>query len=79
MTMENGHLSKEIWKLNFRQYGQMKKQSQAEIRTWRKSEGRKIRDGESQTREDAGARKGRKVVKHSVFSMICGSGLSKAR
>ena len=27
----------------------------------------KIRDGEIQKREDAGARKGRKVAKHSVF------------
>ena len=27
----------------------------------------KIRDGESQKREDAGARKGRKVAKHCVF------------
>ena len=25
-------------------------------------------------KEDAGARKGRKVAKHSVFPMICGSG-----
>ena len=28
----------------------------------------KIRDGESLKREDAGARKGRKVAKHCVFS-----------
>ena len=27
----------------------------------------KIRDGESQEKEDAGARKGRKVAKHCVF------------
>ena len=39
----------------------------------------KIRDGESQKREDAGARKGRKVAKHCVFPMICGSGGSKSR
>ena len=39
----------------------------------------KIRDGESQKREDAGARKGRKVAKHSVFPMFCGSGGSKRR
>ena len=48
------------------------KHSQEETRTWRKSEGRrqemeKIRDGESQKREDAGARKGREVAKHRVF------------
>ena len=30
----------------------------------------KIREGESQKREDAGARKGRKVAKHCVFSSV---------
>ena len=40
----------------------------------RRSEKRK-----SQKKEDAGARKGRKVAKHSVFQMICGSGGSKSR
>ena len=39
----------------------------------------KIRDGESQKREDAVARKGRKVAKHCVFPMFCGSGGSKSR
>ena len=39
----------------------------------------KIRDGESQKRENAGARKGRKVAKHNVFPMFCGSGGSKSR
>ena len=39
----------------------------------------KMREGESQKREDAGARKGRKVAKHSVFPMICGCGVSKSR
>ena len=52
--------------------------SQEETRTWRKSEG-KIRDGESQKRADAGARKGRKVAKHCVFPVFCGSGGSKGR
>ena len=36
----------------------------------------KIRDGED---EDAGARKGRKVAKHCVFPVFCGSGGSKGR
>ena len=40
----------------------------------RRSEKRK-----SQTKEDAGARKGRKVAKHGVFPMIWGSGGSKSR
>ena len=39
----------------------------------------KIRDGESQKREDAGAQKGRKVAKHCVFPVFCGSGRSKGR
>ena len=33
----------------------------------------------SQKKEDAGVRKGRKVAKHGVFPMICGSGGSKSR
>ena len=39
----------------------------------------KIRDGESQKREDAGARKGREVANHCVFQVFCGSGGSKSR
>ena len=44
----------------------------------------KSRDGKSQKRqdqkkEDADARKGRKVAKRCVFPMICGSGGSKSR
>ena len=38
----------------------------------------KIKEGESQKREDAGARKGRKVTIHCVFPMICGSRGSKS-
>ena len=39
----------------------------------------KRRDKESQKREDAGALKGRKVAKHCVFPVFCGSGGSKSR
>ena len=39
----------------------------------------KRRDGESQKWEDAGARKGRKVAKHCVFPVFCGSGVSQSR
>ena len=39
----------------------------------------KIRDGESQKREDTGARKGREVAKHRVFPVFCGSGGSNSR
>ena len=47
------------------------------VRT-KKSRSEKIRDGESQKKEDAGARKGRKVAIHCVFPMIWGSGGSKS-
>ena len=39
----------------------------------------KVREGDSQKREDTGARKGRKVAKHGAFPMICGSGGSESR
>ena len=39
----------------------------------------KIREGESQKRQDAVARKGKKVAKHCVFPMSCGSGRLKSR
>ena len=59
------------------------KHSQEEAEPGRNSDvekviGEKIRDGESQKREDAGARKGRKVAKLCVFPMFCGSGGSKS-
>ena len=39
---------------------------------------RKIKEEkESQKTEDAGAREARKVTKHCVFPMVCGSGGSK--
>ena len=40
-------------------------------------EERRVEEKESE--EDADARKGRKVAKHCVFPMICGSGGSKSR
>ena len=60
------------------------KHSQEEAEPGRNSDVEKVRrektrDGESQKREDAGARKGRKVAKHCVFPMFCGSGGSKSR
>ena len=39
----------------------------------------KIRKGDSQKSEDAGARKGKNVAKHCVFPMFCGSGRAKSR
>ena len=40
---------------------------------------KKIKKRKSPKKEDPGARKGRKVAKHCVFPMICGSGGSKSR
>ena len=40
---------------------------------------KKIKKGKSPKKEDPGVRKGRKVAKHCVFPMICGSGGSKSR
>ena len=40
---------------------------------------KKIKKRKSPNKEDPGARKGRKVARHSVFPMICGSGGSKSR
>ena len=50
------------------------KQSRAEAERRERLEERK-----SQKKEDADARKGRKVAKHCVFPMFCGSGGSKSR
>ena len=45
----------------------------------RRAEESRSEKWKSQKKEDADARKGRKVAKHCVFPMICGSGGSKSR
>jgi hypothetical protein len=55
-----------------------------EKQRWKESEKRKEEERRSEKRkgekkEDPGARKGRKVAKHSVFQMFWGSGRSKSR
>ena len=45
----------------------------------RRGEERIPKKRKSQKKEDPGARKGRKVAKHSIFPMTCGSGGSKSR
>ena len=45
----------------------------------RREEERRSEKRKSQRKEDAGARKGRKVAKQSVFPMVCVSGGSKSR
>ena len=45
----------------------------------RREEKRRSEKRKRQRKEDAGARKGRKVAKHRIFAMICGSARSKSR
>ena len=45
----------------------------------RSQEVRRSEKRKSEKKEDAGARKGKKVAIHCVFPMICGSGRSKSR
>ena len=59
--------SKEVWKSNFRQYGEMEKQRWEESGRRRK-EVRGSEKRKSEKKEDAGARKGKKVTIHCVFS-----------
>ena len=49
------------------------------VREKRRVEERRSEKRKSQKKEDADARKGRKVAKHCVFPMICGSGGSQSR
>ena len=49
------------------------------VREKRRVEERRSEKRKSQKKEDADARKGRKVAKHFNFPMICGSGGSKSR
>ena len=45
----------------------------------REEKKKKIKKEKSQKKKNPGARKGRKVAKHRVFPMICGSGGSTSR
>ena len=49
------------------------------VRDKRRVEERRSEKRKSQKKEEEGARKGKKVAKHCVFPMICGSGGSKSR
>ena len=55
------------------------KQSREEAERRERLEERRSEKRKSQQKEDAGARKGRKVAIHCVFPMICGAGGSKSR
>ena len=49
------------------------------VRKKRRVEERKSEKRKSQKKENAGVRKYRKVAKHCIFPMICGSGGSKSK
>ena len=55
----------------------MKQQRMRESEKGKKEE--RISKRKSQQKEDAGSRKGRKVAKHGVFPMFCGSVGPKSR
>jgi hypothetical protein len=56
----------------------MEKQKWEESET-RREEERRSEKRKSQKKEDAGARKGRKVAIHCVSPLVCGSGRSQGR
>ena len=57
----------------------MKRRDGKSQRREEKRRRKKIKKRKSPKKEDPGARTGRKVAKHCVFPMICGSGGSKSR
>ena len=74
-------LAKLVYNYNRRKF---RSQTSDNMDRWKAEQGRgrekrKIRRKKSKKKEDAGARKGRKVAKHCVFPMIWGSGGSKSQ
>ena len=70
-----------IWTDEKQRWEESEKRREEERRSKReeKRKRNKIKKRKSPKTEDPGAQKGRKVAKHCVFSMICGSGESKSR
>ena len=56
----------------------MEKQRWEESEKIIREEARRSEERKGQKKDDAGARKGGKVAKHCVLTMICGSGGSKS-
>ena len=72
------------WYWDFSNRRKFRSQTSDNMDRWKAEMGRvreekRRRKRKSQKKEDPGARKGRKVAKHCVFPMICGSGGSKSR
>ena len=78
-----------IWSCGRHDRRKFRSQTSDNMDRWKAEQGRgrekrkirreKIRRERVRKKEDADARKGRKVAKHCVFPMICGSGGSKSR
>jgi len=66
-----------IWTDGKAEVGRVREEKSREEK--RREEERRSEKRKSQKKEDAGARKGRKVAIHCVFHKICGSGGSKSR
>ena len=66
----------DFWKANVLQEGQMEKQRWEESEKSRE-EARRSEKRKGETKDDAGLRKGGRVVKDCVLTLICGSGGSK--
>ena len=67
-----------IWTDGKAEMGRVRDKRRVEVEE-RRVEERRSEKRKSQKKEGAGARKGRKVAKHCVLPMICGSGGSKSR
>ena len=79
MTKQQGHIIEGSLEVKLPTIWADEKQSRAEGERRERLEERRSEKRKSQKKEDADARKGRKVAKHCVFPMICGSGGSKSR
>ena len=65
-----------IWTDEKAEVGRVREKRRVEER---RAEERRSEKRKSQKKEDAGARKGRKIAKRCVFSMFCGSGGPEGR
>ena len=71
-------MKKQRWEESEKRREEKKNQDQRREEKGREEEPRSEKR-KSQKKEDVGERKGRKVTKHCVFPMSCGSGGSKSK
>ena len=68
-----------IKKINLNNRRKFRSQISNNMKRWKAEQGRGREKRKSKKKEDGDARQGRKIAKHCVFPMICGSGGSKSR